>query len=643
MSSEKDTSQCNCCEASIIAGPSTSTCQVCECKKTQPISSINKELSSGSDSFVRLKSSIIQLRSKDNPEITIAQLIAAENAYEPVLTDEVIDYKAIRQSNNFNDLIIRCIESKFIPLMGFVQQLHCIDSNFDLNTKVEILKAAWPEFILCNLAFRSMTATDGLLIKETSSLNDNHFYLSESMAHRLGIGSYYDRIWQELVLKFRDLNLNRLELAIIKGILLFKSDIPVLSREISSKLDILRDILYSALSSYSINRFPNDPTRFSKLLLRLSSIRMIALKCVEYLVYLKACSKDSSYKSLYDLAATLGHRIGYAARTVAGGEKHKLRPGFLESAFESQADSLRGKFNRSPCTLTLPVISLPENLDKSALDFIRDRCTTTPKDLEFMTRSLKLFLWSRPLPKFDSELVKSLKNVNLVGKKPQKRGDEAFEAFMEQVQHMDQLKKGGRALRDEMTGFFDQWKALDYTENVSHMYLVSRLAPNYAVATRIFYELRKRCPRYLPRNMFDFGSGLGTNCWAINTVWPVGCVREHYLVDASAHMVQLSEFLLRKRQEGEPSNSCVFPGIFLRRFLPESANKYDVVTCSNTLLELPNKTARLRVIDSLWRRTADFLILAELGTKAGFNAILEARQYFTQMAKDDPQVSIFAP
>lgn len=54
---------------------------------------------------------------------------------------------------------------------------------------------------------------------------------------------------------------------------------------------------------------------------------------------------------------------------------------------------------------------------------------------------------------------------------------------------------------------------------------------------------------------------------------------------------------------------------------------YDLVVSGHSLLELPGKLARQRVISSLWNRTSDFLVLIEQGTHAGFAGILEAREW----------------
>jgi ribosomal protein RSM22 (predicted rRNA methylase) len=46
--------------------------------------------------------------------------------------------------------------------------------------------------------------------------------------------------------------------------------------------------------------------------------------------------------------------------------------------------------------------------------------------------------------------------------------------------------------------------------------------------------------------------------------------------------------------------------------------RYDLVTCSFTLLDLASERERLVVVDNLWKKTEHFLILIEVGSNAGF-------------------------
>ncbi|KAM3186285.1 hypothetical protein ACTXT7_004640 [Hymenolepis weldensis] len=118
---------------------------------------------------------------------------------------------------------------------------------------------------------------------------------------------------------------------------------------------------------------------------------------------------------------------------------------------------------------------------------------------------------------------------------------------------------------------------------------------------------------------------------AANTIWPAGCIREHHLVEASGPMTVLSEFLLSERGQGIPPNTYLFPGVRHRRFMPSTDVTGDLVMSGYALLEMAGEHDRRRVIESLWSRTNAFLVLIEEGTRAGHTALLEARDWLSQL------------
>lgn len=53
------------------------------------------------------------------------------------------------------------------------------------------------------------------------------------------------------------------------------------------EVDLLREKVYATLEEYTRVTHPNDPARFSKLLLRLPPLRSIGLKCLEHLFFFR--------------------------------------------------------------------------------------------------------------------------------------------------------------------------------------------------------------------------------------------------------------------------------------------------------------------------------------------------------------------
>lgn len=59
------------------------------------------------------------------------------------------------------------------------------------------------------------------------------------------------------------------------------------------------------------------------------------------------------------------------------------------------------------------------------------------------------------------------------------------------------------------------WKPMDYTEHTALVYLLGRFAPEYAVLTKLFTEIKMRDEYFKPRSVFDFGSGVGSAMWFV--------------------------------------------------------------------------------------------------------------------------------
>lgn len=57
------------------------------------------------------------------------------------------------------------------------------------------------------------------------------------------------------------------------------------------------------------------------------------------------------------------------------------------------------------------------------------------------------------------------------------------------------------------------WKLMDYNEYNALAYLLGRFAPEHAVLTKIFSEIKLRDEGFKPKSFFDFGSGVGSAMW----------------------------------------------------------------------------------------------------------------------------------
>ncbi|XP_031828110.1 ribosome assembly protein METTL17, mitochondrial [Nomia melanderi] len=203
---------------------------------------------------------------------------------------------------------------------------------------------------------------------------------------------------------------------------------------------------------------------------------------------------------------------------------------------------------------------------------------------------------------------------------------------------MEDLQHNQKALR-LFKDLVYHWAPIEYDRHTGLSYLVSRSVPEYTVLYKIFNEIKHRDTDFVPKTLFDFGSGVGTVMWAASYFW-VKSIMEYYCVDVSGDMNDLSEYIIKR---ATPHITSKY--IFYRQFLPASpVPTYDIVVSAYSLLELPNQKTRIEVIKKLWDKTSRYLIIVEQGTKVGFEIINEARDFILNYTeKDESGVHVFSP
>ncbi|XP_045530500.1 methyltransferase-like protein 17, mitochondrial [Pieris brassicae] len=184
------------------------------------------------------------------------------------------------------------------------------------------------------------------------------------------------------------------------------------------------------------------------------------------------------------------------------------------------------------------------------------------------------------------------------------------------------------------------WGNIAYDKATCLQYLMSRAAPEYAILVRILDEIKRKLPDYKPRNFFDFGSGIGTGTWAVNTFWK-NDIFEYFTVDTSQEMNDLARLILCN---GKENVELPYRAYFQRQFLPASTDvKYNIVLSAFSFFELPSMKSRLETIQKLWNKTEDFLIIVEQGTNAGFQIVNEAREFVLGIQNKNQKGYVFAP
>ncbi|XP_022257265.1 methyltransferase-like protein 17, mitochondrial [Limulus polyphemus] len=222
-------------------------------------------------------------------------------------------------------------------------------------------------------------------------------------------------------------------------------------------------------------------------------------------------------------------------------------------------------------------------------------------------------LWSRKIPVEESELQE--KALLLEKQELEKDYRKLQESTTEEKEKLEQSRKDRVLYRLKRTMY--HWKPIDYSYHQGLLYLAGRLAPDYASLTQIFSEV---CSLYVFR--------------AAHSAWG-GSIIEYFCVDVSSDMNNLSQLLV---QGGDENSRMFMDGIFFRQFLPASNERtYDIVTSCYSLLELPSASDRFNLIDQLWRKTVDMLVIIENGTKAGHTVVLEARDRILQKHFDEEE------
>lgn len=220
------------------------------------------------------------------------------------------------------------------------------------------------------------------------------------------------------------------------------------------------------------------------------------------------------------------------------------------------------------------------------------------------------YLFHRSLP-FTDEYIRRKSNQvrkeiieNLIYERRQEKLGQTDEEIQEYVESQEFLIE--RKLTIQMKKLTYRWSEIDYDSlSKSITYALARFAPDFAVLRRIFDEIRKRDVDFRPKNVFDFGSGVGSTIWAVDATWK-NTVDEYYCVDTCKSMNDLLNLLIHN---GDINGPKLFTAnVYTRQFLPATADRqYDIVVSAFSLMEIPSYEERLRTVVNLWEKTKKYL------------------------------------
>ncbi|XP_041957300.1 LOW QUALITY PROTEIN: retinoic acid receptor RXR-alpha-B [Alosa sapidissima] len=214
-----------------------------------------------------------------NEEMPVEKILEAELTVEPK-THTYTEGSPGTPSTSPNDPVTNICQAADKQLFTLVEWAKRIPhfSELPLDDQVILLRAGWNELLIASFSHRSISVKDGILLA-------TGLHVHRNSAHSAGVGAIFDRVLTELVSKMRDMQMDKSELGCLRAIVLFNPDSKGLSN--AAEVEVLRERVNASLEAYCKHKYPEQPGRFAKLLLRLPALRSIGLKCLEHLFFFK--------------------------------------------------------------------------------------------------------------------------------------------------------------------------------------------------------------------------------------------------------------------------------------------------------------------------------------------------------------------
>ncbi|MGZ3286146.1 MAG: small ribosomal subunit Rsm22 family protein, partial [Xanthobacteraceae bacterium] len=150
-------------------------------------------------------------------------------------------------------------------------------------------------------------------------------------------------------------------------------------------------------------------------------------------------------------------------------------------------------------------------------------------------------------------------------------------------------------------------------------YALARMPATYAAVTASLNALCEIAPDFTPKTLLDVGAGPGTASWAAAEAFP--SLQGFALVDANRALRALALDLA--------AGSARLGHIDYRhgeaRTMLGDAAPADLVVASYMIGEIGD-TERRTLLEQMWAKTRDTLVIVEPGTPAGYGRIIAARE-----------------
>lgn len=165
------------------------------------------------------------------------------------------------------------------------------------------------------------------------------------------------------------------------------------------------------------------------------------------------------------------------------------------------------------------------------------------------------------------------------------------------------------------TGFFLQ------TEEERLAYLFTRLPSTFAVACRVFQELKQRAPDLEVHSLLDVGAGPGTGMWA--AIEEFQSLQKGTFIEKDASFASLGKQLIDRS-----ANPFLQKASWHLMDMKEIVNSepHDVTLLSYSIGEVKEEHWK-KLLSNLWGSTEKALVIIEPGTPGGYHRMMKIRDF----------------
>jgi len=181
--------------------------------------------------------------------------------------------------------------------------------ELQVTDQVGLLRLVWSELFVLNAAQCSMPLHVAPLLAAAG------LHASPMAADRVVAFMDHIRIFQEQVEKLKALHVDAAEYSCMKAIVLFTTDAIGLTSP--PVIEQLQEKSQCALEEYCRTQYPNQPTRFGKLLLRLPSLRTVSASVIEQLFFVRLVGKTPIETLIRDMLLS-GSSFQWPSTSMAG-------------------------------------------------------------------------------------------------------------------------------------------------------------------------------------------------------------------------------------------------------------------------------------------------------------------------------------